>query len=125
MRSGGEIEEVNEKKEDEEVDEDLIEQMKNEKELTSSEPEEKNEEVETITEMTPWAFVQEELPSEDRPYILEVEEPIVSWHEIEGTSLVDILIKSFEEDVLKLLKGHYYSFLENDGAKNPQALRSW
>ena len=67
--------------------------------------------------MNPWAFVQEELPSEDRPYILEVEEPVVSWHVIRGTFIVDITIKSFEEDVLKLLKGHYYSFLEKDGAR--------
>ena len=59
-------------------------------------PEKKNKEVETIPKMTPWAFVQEEFPSEDRPYILEVEEPIVSWHEIERTSIVDIAIKSFE-----------------------------
>ena len=69
--------------------------------------------------------MQEEWASEDIPYILEVEEPVVSWHEIEGTSIVDIVIKSFEEDVLKLLKGHYYSFLENDGGRNPQASRSW
>ena len=75
--------------------------------------------------MTPWAFVQEELPSEDRPYILEVEEPIVSWHKIERTSIVDIAIKSFEEDVLKLLKGHYYSFLEKDEGKNPQVFSTW
>ena len=75
--------------------------------------------------MTPWAFVQEEFPSEDIPYILEVEEPIVTWHEIEGTSIVDIAIKSFEEDVLKLLKGHYYSFQEKNGGKNPQAFHSW
>ena len=125
MRSGGEIEEVNEKKEVEEVDEELIEKMKNEEESTSSKPEEKDEEVETITEMTPWAFVLEELPSEDMPYIWEVEEPVVSWHDIEGTSIMDIAIKSFEEDVFKLLKGHYYSFLEKDGGKNLQAFRSW
>ena len=98
------IEEVNEKEEVEEVDEELIKKMKNEEESTSLEPKQKNEEVETISEMTPWAFVQEELPSEDIPYILEVEEPVVSWLEIEGTSIVDIVIKSFEEDVLKLKK---------------------
>ena len=69
--------------------------------------------------------MQEELPSEDKPYILKVEEPVVSWHEIEGTSIVDIAIQSFEEDVLKLLKGHYYSFLEKDEGKNPQLFRSW
>ena len=119
------IEEVNEKEEVEEVDEELIEEMKNEDESTSLEPKEKNEEVETILEMTPWTFVQEELPSEDIPYILEVEEPVVSWHEIEGTSIVDIVIKSFEEDVLKLKKGHYYSFLKKDGGKNPQEFCSW
>ena len=32
---------------------------------------------------------------------------------------MDIAIKSFKEYVLKLLKGHYYSFLEKDGGKNP------
>ena len=105
MRSRGEIEEVNEKEEVEEVDEELIEQMKNEEESTSSELEEKNEEVETILEMTPWTFVQEELLSKDISYILEVEEPVVSWHEIEGTSIVDIVIKEFQEDVLKLPMG--------------------
>ena len=98
--------------------------MKNEDESTSPELEENNKEVETILEMTPWAFMQGELPSEDIPYILEVEEPVVSWHEIEGTSIVDIVIKSFEEGVLKLLKGHYYSFLEKDRGKNPQVFRS-
>ena len=121
MRSEGEIEEVNEKEEVEE----LIEKMKNEEESTSPEPKENNEEVETIPEMTPWAFVQEELPSEDIPYILEVEELVVSWHEIEGTSIVDIVIKQFEEDVLKLRKGYYYSFLEKDGGNNHQPIRSW
>ena len=34
-------------------------------------------------------------------------------------------MKSFEEDVLKLLKGHYYSFLEKDGGRNYQHIRSW
>ena len=51
--------------------------MKNEEESTSPELKAKNEEIETIPEMTSWAFMQEELPSEDIPYILEVEEPIV------------------------------------------------
>ena len=105
LRSEGETEEVNEKEEVEEVDEELIEQMKNEKESTSLEPKAKNDEVETIPEMTPWALVQEEFPSEDIPYIFEVEEPVVSWHEIEGTSIVDLSMKSFEENVLKLKKG--------------------
>ena len=43
LRSGGEIEEVNEKEEVEVVDEELIEKMKNEEDLTSLEPEGKNE----------------------------------------------------------------------------------
>ena len=98
--------------------------MKNEDKSTSPKPKENNEEVETILEMTPLAFVQEELPSEDIAYILEVEELVGSWHEIEGTFIVDIAIKSFEEDVLKLEKGHYYSFLKKDGDKNPQAFYS-
>ena len=92
MRSGEEIEEVNEKEKVEGVDEELIEKMKNEEESTSSKLEEKNEEVKIIQEMTPWAFVQKEFPSEDIPYIFEVEEPVVSWHEIEGTFIVDIVI---------------------------------
>ena len=117
MRSEGEIEEVNEKEEVEEVDEELIEKMKNEEESTSPEPKKNNEEVDTIPKTTPWAFVHEKLSSEDIPYILEVEEPVVSWHEIEGTSIVDIAIKSFKEDVLKLKNGHYYSFLKKDGAR--------
>ena len=70
--------------------------MKNEEEPTSQEPKKNNEEVETISKMTPWTFVQEELPSEDIPYILEVEEPIVLWYEIEGTSIVDTMIKSLK-----------------------------
>ena len=44
-------------------------------------PKENNEEVETTPEMTSWAFVQEKLSSEDIPYILEVEEPIVSFRD--------------------------------------------
>ena len=53
LRSGGEIEEVNEKEKVEDVDEELIEQLKNEEESSSPEPEEKNEEVEMIMKITP------------------------------------------------------------------------
>ena len=77
----------------EEGDEELVEKVKNREDLTSLESEEKNEEVETILEMTPWAFVQEELPSEDIPYILEVEELIVSFHEIKEASIANKMIK--------------------------------
>ena len=38
---------------------------------------------------------------------------------------MNITITSFQEDVLKLLNGQYYSFLGKDGGKNPQALRNW
>ena len=48
FRSRGEIEEVNEKEELEEVVEELIEKMKNEEESTSLKPEEKNEEAKNI-----------------------------------------------------------------------------
>ena len=44
-------------------------------------PKENNEEVETTPKMTSWAFVREKLSSEDIPYILEVEEPIVSFRD--------------------------------------------
>ena len=63
---------------------------------------------ETILKMTPWAFVHEELPSEDIPYILEVEEPIVSFHEIKEASIVNKTIKSFQDKVFKLLIEHNY-----------------
>ena len=69
----------------------------NEEESTSPEPEEKNEEVETILEMTSWAFVQEELSSEDIPYILEVENPIVSFHEIKEVSIANKTINSIQD----------------------------
>ena len=69
----------------------------NEEESTSPEPEEKNEEVETILEMTSWAFVQEELSSEDIPYILEVEKPIVSFHEIKEASIANKTINSIQD----------------------------
>ena len=125
LRSGGEIEELNEVEEVEEGDEGLVEQVKNEEESISMELEEKNEEVEIITEMTSWAFVQEEFRSEDIPYILEVEEPIVSFHEIKEASIVNKTIKSFEDHVFKLLNEHNYRLLYKDGSKNHQAIRSW
>ena len=93
LRSRGEVEELNEVEEVEEGDEQLVEQVKNEEESTSPEPKEKNEEVETIPKMTSWAFVQEEFPRKDIPYILEVEEPIVSFHEIKETSIANKMIR--------------------------------
>ena len=99
--------------------------MKNEEESTSLETEENNEEVETILKMTPWEFVQEEMLSEDIPYIFEVEEVIIPLIEYKEASIVNIKITSFEEDVLKLLNGQYYSFLGKNEGKSPKALRSW
>ena len=84
-----------------------------------------NKEIETILEMTPWAFVQEELPSEDIPYILEVEEPIVSFHEIKKASIVNKTIISFKDKVFKLLIEHDYCLLKKNGGKNHQPIRSW
>ena len=97
LRSGGEIEEVNEKEEVEES----IEQLKNEEESTSPKSEENNEKVEIILEMTPWAYVQEELPSEDIPYILEVEEVIMALIEYKEASVENITITSFKENALE------------------------
>ena len=88
--------------------------MKNEEESTSLETEENNEEVETILKMTPWEFVQEEMLSEDIPYIFEVEEVIIPLIEYKEASIVNITITSFEEDVLKLLNGQYYSFYREE-----------
>ena len=114
LRSGGEDDELNEVEEVEKGYEELVKQVKNEEDSTSPEPEKKNEEVETTPEMTPWAFAQEELISEDIPYILEVEEIIIPLIEYKEASIVNITVTSFEEDVLKLLNGKYYSFLGND-----------
>ena len=125
MRSGGEVEELNEVKEVEKGDEELAEQVKNEEESSSSKLEEKNDQVETIPKMTHWAFVQEELSSEDIPYILEVEEPIVSFHKVKEASIANKTIKSFEDKVFKLLIKHNYRLLKNDGGKNHQPIRSW
>ena len=93
LRSGEEVEELNKEEEVEEGDEELVEQVKNEEESTSLKLEKKNEEVETIPEMNPWAFVQKEFPSEYIPYILEVEEPIVSFHEIKEAPIANKTIK--------------------------------
>ena len=75
--------------------------------------------------MTSWAFVQEEFPSENIPYILEVEELIVSFHEIKESSIANKRIKSFQDKVFKLLVGHNYLLLEKDGGKNHQPICSW
>ena len=83
-----------------------------------------NEEVETIMEMTSWAFVQEEFSSKDIPYILEVDEPIVSFHEIKEPSIVNKTIKSFQDNKFKLLIEHNYCLLEKDGGKNHQLIPS-
>ena len=74
--------------------------------------------------MTPWAFVEEELPSEDISYILDVEEPIVSFHEIKEASIANKTIKSFEDKVFMLLIEHSYHLLEKDGSKNHQPISS-
>ena len=92
----GEVEELNEVDEVEEGDEELVEQVKNEEEPTSPKTKENNEEVETILEMTSWAFVQDELSSEDLPYSLEMEKSIVSFHEIKEASIANKTIKQFK-----------------------------
>ena len=52
---------------------------------------------------------------------LEVEEVIIPLIEYKEASIMNITITLFEEDVLKLLNRQYYSFLREDGGKNPQA----
>ena len=74
--------------------------------------------------MTSWAFVQEKLSSEDIPYILEVEEPIVSFHEIKEAFIANKTIKSIQDKVFKLLIEHNYRLLEKDGGKNHQPIHS-
>ena len=74
--------------------------------------------------MTPWAYVREELLSEDIPNILEVEEVIIPLIEYKEASIVNITITSFEENVLKLLNGQNYYFLGKDGDKNHQVFYS-
>ena len=89
-----------------------------EDESTSPELEEKNEEIKIIPKMTAWAFVQKGLSSDAIPYILEVEEPIVSFHEIKEAPNGKKMIESFQDMVLKLLVKHNYRLLEKDGGKN-------
>ena len=62
--------------------------------------------------------MQDKLLSDSIPYILEVEEPIVSFHEIKEASNENKTIKSFKDRVFKLLIKHNYRLLENDGGKN-------
>ena len=124
LRGGGEFEELNKEEEVEEGNEELVKQVKNEKKSTSAKPKEKNEEVKTIPEMTSREFVQEELSSKDIPYILEMEKPIVSFHEIKEASIVNKTIKPFQDKVFKLLNEHNYSLLEKDGGKNHQPIHS-
>ena len=69
--------------------------------------------------------MQEELLSDTIPYILEVEEPIVSFHEIKEASSANKIIKSFQDRVFKLLIEHNYHLLENEGGKNHQLICSW
>ena len=68
--------------------------------------------------------MQEKFPSKDIPYILEVEEPIVLFHEIKEASIVNKTIKSFQE-VFKFLIEQNYRLLEKDGGKNHQPIHSW
>ena len=100
IRSGGEIEKP---KEVEQVVKELDEHVENEEESASPKLEERNEEVGTIPEMTCWEYVHEEFPIENMPYILEVEEIILSLHEFEKTSIMKKVFKSCEEYVLKLV----------------------
>ena len=46
-------------------------------------------------------FHTHRLSSEEIPYILEVEEPIVSFHEVKKTSIANKTIKSFQDNVFK------------------------
>ena len=127
LRSGGEIEEPKEEKGVEEVEEvvkELDELVEFEVESTSLEKEEKGIEIETILKMTPWAYVQEELPSEDVSYILEMEEVIMPLIEYKKASIVKIVITLFEDYVIKLKIEHNYQFLETNGGGYHHSLRS-
>ena len=69
--------------------------------------------------------MQKELSSEDIPYILEVKESIVLFHEIKEASIANKTIKSFEDKVFKLLIKHNYCLSNKDGGKNHQQICSW
>ena len=68
--------------------------------------------------------MQEKLPSEDIPYILEVEEVIMPLIEYKEASIFKIMITSFEENVLKLLNVQYYWFLGMDRGGHHHSYRS-
>ena len=61
--------------------------------------------------------MQEELSSDLIPYILEVKEPIVSFHEIKEASNANKMIKSFQDRMFKLLIEHNYHLLEKEEAR--------
>ena len=124
LRSGGEIEEPNEVEEVEEVVKELDELEEIEKESTSLELEEKNIEIETFSKMIPWAYVQEELPSEVIPYILKVEEIIMPLIEYKEASIINITIKSCEENVFKWLIEYNHRFLGTDRRENHHSFHS-
>ena len=74
--------------------------------------------------MIPWAYVKEELPSEVIPYILKVEEIIMPLIEYKEASIMNITIKSCEENVFKWLIEHNHLFLGTYRRENHHSFHS-
>ena len=68
--------------------------------------------------------MQEELPSEDIPYILIVEEIIMPLIEYKEASIINITIKSCEDNVFKWLIEHNHRFLGTNRVENHHSFRS-
>ena len=101
--------------------------VEEEKELTSLEPEEKKEEVETILEMTVWMEMHE-LNNEIEPYILEVEGTLNKYgHASKVKNALKPLRRhsDLQNYVLKQLPEHKFHFLEAGGGLDHHPFGGW
>ena len=101
--------------------------VKEEKESTSSEPQEKKEEVEKILEMTVWGE-RHELNNETEPYILEVEGTLNKYGQAsKGKKAPKSLRRhaDLQHYVLKQLLEHKFHFLGTGGGLVHHPFRGW
>ena len=105
-----------------------------EDETTSLESHEKtnDEVVKTISEMTLWVPMHEEVKNENKTPTSEVDEYIIHLNNEFGGIIIkkkrkkkETKIMILEDYVLKLMIEHNYHLLEKDGGQNYQHIRSW
>ena len=101
--------------------------VKEEKESTSPEPEEKKEEVETILEMTVWGEMHE-LNNETEPHILEVEGTLNKYGQASKVKKAPKSLRrhaDLQNYVLKQLPEHKFHFLGEVGGLDHHPFRGW